>query len=126
MKIITNIIFYLFCVIIAIFSLAMMFIELRLLVCGDFIIYDSPLNGFIRYFFRFLIAIGSLFMVLCEMIKKLRNINFINDNLLIYEMSLLISSIIIFFTTTNYIGVIVLLLMIIFISLKVLKLQFKK
>ena len=63
MKKIINIIFYLVCVIIAIFSIAMMFIELRLLICGDFIIYDNVFNGLIRYLFRFLLAFCFFFMV---------------------------------------------------------------
>lgn len=101
-------------------SLVMMVIELRLIISLDFIIYDSPINGFIRYLLRFLLAFSYLFMVLCEIIKKLKNNSFIKNNLLIFNLSLLITSIIIYFTTTNYINNIVLILMIAYISIKLL------
>lgn len=125
MKKIINIIFYLICFIIALLSFAMMFIELRLLISGDFIIYDNVFNGFIRYFFRFLLSCLFVFMVLCESIRKIKNNDFIKNNLLVFEMSMLIASVIIFLTTTNYINIIVLLLMIMFIALKILKMNIK-
>ena len=125
MKKIINIIFYLICFIIALLSFAMMFIELRLLISGDFIIYDNVFNGFIRYFFRFLLSCLFVFMVLCESIKKIKNNYFIKNNLLVFEMSMLIASVIIFLTTTNYINIIVILLMIMFIALKILKMNIK-
>lgn len=125
MKKIINIIFYLICFIIALLSFAMMFIELRLLISGDFIIYDNVFNGFIRYFFRFLLSCLFVFMVLCESIGKIKKNDFIKNNLLVFEMSMLIASVIIFLTTTNYINIIVLLLMIMFIALKILKMNIK-
>ena len=125
MKKIINIIFYLICFIIALLSFAMMFIELRLLISGDFIIYDNVFNGFIRYFFRFLLSCLFVFMVLCESIGKIKKNDFIKKNLLVFEMSMLIASVIIFLTTTNYINIIVILLMIMFIALKILKMNIK-
>ena len=125
MKKIINIIFYLICFIIALLSFVMMFIELRLLISGDFIIYDNVFNGFIRYFFRFLLSCLFVFMVLCESIRKIKNNDFIKNNLLVFEMSMLIASVIIFLTTTNYINIIVILLMIMFIALKILKMNIK-
>ena len=125
MKKIINIIFYLICFIIALLSFAMMFIEFRLLISGDFIIYDNVFNGFIRYFFRFLLSCLFVFMVLCESIRKIKNNDFIKNNLLVFEMSMLIASVIIFLTTTNYINIIVILLMIMFIALKILKMNIK-
>ena len=120
MKKIISILFYLIGSIIMLLSLVMMVIELRLIISLDFMIYDSPINGFIRYFLRFSLAFSYLFMVLCEIIKKLKNNNFIKENLLIFNLSLLIVSIIIYFTTTNYIYIIVLILMIAYISIKLL------
>ena len=126
MKLITNILFYLFSIIIGLLSFVMLVIELRLLLSLDYIVYDSIFNGFLRYFLRFLLSCAFLFMVLCETIKKLKENNFINKNSLFYEMLLLIVSIIMFILTTNYIGVISLILMIIFISLKLIKLNIYK
>lgn len=118
-----SILLYIISVIIGILSVAMMFIEGRLLLSGDFIIYDSVLNGLIRYLLRFIIASSYLFMVLCELIKSIRKNNFINNNLLFFELLLFMVSIIIFIFATNYIGVISFILMLLFIILKVLKVK---
>lgn len=126
MKIINNILFYIFSIVIGLLSIVMIVIELRLLVSLDFIIYDSMFNGFMRYFLRLIISCSFLFMILCENVKKLKNNSFIKNNLLFFEMLLLIVSIIMFVLATNYIGIITLLLMIIFISLKLLKINFDK
>ena len=116
-----SILLYIISVIIGILSVAMMFIEGRLLLSGDFIIYDSVLNGLIRYLLRFIIASSYLFMVLCELIKSIRKNNFINNNLLFFELLLFMVSIIIFIFATNYIGIISFILMLLFIILKVLR-----
>lgn len=126
MKKLINILFYLFSIIIGLLSLVMMLIELRLIISFDFTLYDSAFNGFIRYFLRFILSCSFIFMILCEIIKKLNNNSFIKKNLLFIEMLLLIVSIVLFILSTNYIGIIVLLLMIIFISLKILKLIINK
>lgn len=118
-----SILLYIISVIIGILSVAMMFIEGRLLLSGDFIIYDSVLNGLIRYLLRFIIASSYLFMVLCELIKSIRKNNFINNNLLFIELLLFMVSIIIFIFATNYIGIISFILMLLFIILKVLKVK---
>jgi len=118
-----SILLYIISVIIGILSVAMMFIEGRLLLSGDFIIYDSVLNGLIRYLLRFIIASSYLFMVLCELIKSIRKNNFINNNLLFFELLLFMVSIIIFIFATNYIGIISFILMLLFIILKVLKVK---
>lgn len=118
-----SILLYIISVIIGILSVAMMFIEGRLLLSGDFIIYDSVLNGLIRYLLRFIIASSYLFMVLCELIKGIRKKEFISKNLLFFELLLFMVSIIIFIFATNYIGVISFILMLLFIILKVLKVK---
>ena len=118
-----SILLYIISVIIGILSVAMMFIEGRLLLSGDFIIYDSVLNGLIRYLLRFIIASSYLFMVLCELIKSIRKNNFINNNLLFFELLLFMVSIVIFIFATNYIGIISFILMLLFIILKVLKVK---
>lgn len=118
-----SILLYIISVIIGILSVAMMFIEGRLLLSGDFIIYDSVLNGLIRYLLRFIIACSYLFIVLCELIKGIRKKEFISKNLLFFELLLFMVSIIIFIFATNYIGVISFILMLLFIILKVLKVK---
>ena len=54
--------------IIMILSLAFIVIEGRLLFSGDWLIYDSPFNGFIRYLCRLLIAIFAFTKSLLEVI----------------------------------------------------------
>ena len=46
---------YIFSSLAILLSLAFIFIEGRLLFSGDYLVYDSPFNGFIRYFFKFLV-----------------------------------------------------------------------
>ena len=123
MRKIISILLYIISVIIGILSVAMMFIEGRLLLSGDFIIYDSVLNGLIRYLLRFIIASSYLFMVLCELIKGIRKKELISKNLLFFELLLFMVSIIIFTFATNYIGIISFILMLLFIILKVLKVK---
>jgi len=123
MRKIISILLYIISVIIGVLSVVIMFIEGRLLLSGDFIIYDSVLNGLIRYLLRFIIASSYLFMVLCELIKSIRKNNFINNNLLFFELLLFMVSIIIFIFATNYIGIISFILMLLFIILKVLKVK---
>lgn len=118
-----SILLYIISVIIGILSVAMMFIEGRLLLSGDFIIYDSVLSGLIRYLLRFIIACSYLFIVLCELIKGIRKKEFISKNLLFFELLLFMVSIVIFIFATNYIGVISFILMLLFIILKVLKVK---
>ena len=98
-----------------IISLVMMFVYGRLIVCKDFMIYDSPLNGFIRYFLRFVLSGLYLFMSIIEILSLDKKSIFIKKNHYFFEVLLLISSVIILVFSTNYIGIISLLLMIIFV-----------
>lgn len=121
MKKLINILIYFISIIIGVLAVAMMVIEGRLLLLGDFMIYDSPFDGFLRYFLRFIISSSYLFVVLCELVKKIRNSKFINENLIFVEILLFIVSIIILIFSTNFIGIISFSLMLLFIILKILK-----
>ena len=80
MKIVRNILVGFFSIIIFVLSLAFIVIEGRLLFSLDWIIYDNVIFGFLRYFFRFLIAISLCIYSIVEFInmkKKSEKIQFI-------------------------------------------------
>lgn len=107
-KILTNIALGIPLTIILILSLIFVFIEGRLLISLDWIIYDNAFNGFIRYFFRLLFAILCIFVVILEFINMKKNNKTLTFYLIISNISLLISSFIIFLFGTNYVGIVVL------------------
>ena len=103
-KIISNIVFGIPLVILILISLVFVFIEGRLLVSLDWKIYDNAFNGFIRYFFRLLIAVICIFTAILEFInmkKSSKTIEFYLNNI---SIGLLCSSIIVLITATNYAG----------------------
>ena len=107
-KIISNIVFGIPLVILILISLVFVFIEGRLLVSLDWTIYDNAFNGFIRYFFRLLIAVICIFTAILEFInmkKSSKTIEFYLNNI---SIGLLCSSIIVLITATNYAGLAVL------------------
>ena len=93
---------------IIIFSLAFIFIEARLILAGDFLIYDNAFNGFIRYFFRLILSVLSLLVALYEIINIKKKDEKIKEYLMYGSVSLVIMSIVFIFFTTNYVGVILL------------------
>lgn len=91
-------------VIILILALAFIIIEGRLLFSGDWIIYDSPLMGFIRYLFRLTISVFAF-------IKSLFGIVFLNnesknEQMLFGDIMLMISAVVLLIFTTNYVGIV--------------------
>lgn len=93
---------------IIILSLAFIFIEARLILAGDFLIYDNAFNGFIRYFFRLILSILSLLVALYEIINIKKKDEKIKEYLMYGSVSLVIMSIVCIFFITNYVGVILL------------------
>ena len=93
---------------IIILSLAFIFIEARLILAGDFLIYDNAFNGFIRYFFRLILSVLSLLVALYEIINIKKKDEKIKEYLMYGSVSLVIMSIVFIFFTTNYVGVILL------------------
>lgn len=120
MKIVSKILLIVISCVILLLSLVMMFVYGRLIVCKDFMIYDSPLNGFIRYFLRFVLSGLYLFMSIIEILSLDKKSIFIKKNLYFFEVLLLISSVIILVFSTNYIGLVTFGLMVIFHLFKTL------
>jgi hypothetical protein len=118
MKIVRNILVGFFLVIIFVLSLAFIVIEGRLLLSLDWTIYDNVVFGFLRYFFRFLIAIVTSIYVILEFInmkKKSEKLNFI---LFIYNICLVIVSVFLLAEATNMVGEIAILLSLIILLIK--------
>lgn len=120
MKIASKILLIVVSCVILLLSLVMMFVYGRLIVCKDFMIYDSPLNGFIRYFLRFVLSGLYLFMSIIEIMSLDKKSIFIKKNQYFFEVLLLISSVIILVFSTNYIGLVIFGLMVIFHLFKTL------
>lgn len=120
MKIVSKILLIVISCVILLLSLVMMFVYGRLIVCKDFMIYDSPLNGFIRYFLRFVLSGLYLFMSIIEILSLDKKSIFIKKNQYFFEVLLLISSVIILVFSTNYIGLVTFGLMVIFHLFKTL------
>ena len=111
--------------IIMILSLAFIVIEGRLLFSGDWLIYDSPFNGFIRYLCRLLIAIFAFTKSLLEVIY-INKEHSIKEYLYYGDISLVLMSLSILVFSTNYVGIICTLLanlnlLIKFLSIKLIK-----
>jgi hypothetical protein len=120
MKIVRNILVGFFSIIIFVLSLAFIVIEGRLLFSLDWTIYDNVIFGFLRYFFRFLIAISLCIYSIVEFInmkKKSEKIQFI---LFIYNFCLVIVSIFLLFQATNMVGEIAISLSLLILLVKVL------
>ena len=91
--------------IIMILSLAFIVIEGRLLFSGDWLVYDSPFDGFIRYLFRLVIALVAFTKCLLEIIYLNKEHN-IKEYLYYTDIALVLMSVSILVFSTNYVGVI--------------------
>ena len=93
---------------IIILSLAFIFIEARLIIAGDYSIYDNAFNGFIRYFFRLILSILSFVVALFELINIKKKDEKIKEYLKYGSVSLVVMSLTIIFFSTNYVGIVLL------------------
>ncbi len=120
MKKILKIILCFIWAIISILCLAFIFIEARLLVAGDWLVYDNALNGFIRHLLRLLIAFYGLSLAVLEFVnckrKSLRIAIFINVGV----MAMIPLAILAFFAATNFVDVIIVGFVFIFNVLKLI------
>ncbi len=107
-----TIISYLSALVIFLFSLFFLVIEARNLMSGDWLLYENQMNGFIRYFFRFLLSLFSL-SISFSTFFILRKKNG-NPLLLLYfrfgVFSLFISCIILAIFSSNYIDLLLFIL----------------
>ena len=95
-------------ILIIILSLVFVFIEARLILAGDYLVYDNAFNGFIRYLFRLALSILSFTIGLFEIINIKKKNERIKEYLMYGSVSLVVMSLTIIFFSTNYVGVILL------------------
>ena len=105
LNIIVNILKSIVSVVLIIISLAFIFIEGRLLLSLDWIIYNSPFMSFIMYFCRFLAALIIGIIGVLEIINLFKKNNKLSLIILFSNIGLVIMSIIVFIETTNYVDV---------------------
>ena len=105
--------------IIMILSLAFIVIEGRLLFSGDWLIYDNPFNGFIRYLCRLLIAIFAFTKSLLEVIY-INKKHSIKEYLYYGDISLVLMSLSILVFSTNYVGLVCIIVSILGLLIKLI------
>ena len=120
MKILGKTLFIITCVISLVLSLAFLVIEGRLIFSQDWIIYDSPINGLIRYLLRFIFALGGLLMSIFELVNLKKRNPFIGLCLITANYSFLVMSIILMILGSNGVGTILLVVSLMIISKKML------
>ena len=120
MKILGKTLFIITCVISLVLSLAFLVIEGRLIFSQDWIIYDSPIMGLIRYLLRFIFALGGLLMSIFELVNLKKRNPFIGLCLFNANFSLLVMSIILMILGSNGVGTILLVVSLMIISTKML------
>lgn len=95
-------------------------IEGRGLFSGEWIIYDSFISGFLKYFCKFILAFIFILFGIVEM-TKLKNVSFLKDNLRVVEIGLVIDGILIVIFATNYLNLVVLVVLGLFVLIKITK-----
>ena len=91
--------------IIMILSLAFIVIEGRLLFSGDWLIYDSPILGCIRYLGRLLLSVFAFTKCLLEIIY-INKEHKLKEYLGYADIGLVVMSVVILIFSTNYVGLV--------------------
>lgn len=109
--------------IIMILSLAFIVIEGRLLFSGDWLIYDSPFFGCIRYLGRLLLSAFAFTKCLLEIIY-INKEHKLKEYLGYADIGLVIMSVVILIFSTNYVGVVCIVLSFVNFIIKLIKYKF--
>lgn len=125
MKRLVNISLCVFITLSLILSIAFIVIEGRLLFSGDYLVYNTPFNGFIRYLFRFLLALFVLGKSILDYVY-LNKQGSIKEYLFYSDIGLIYASIVVLLNSTNYVGVILLTLTSVIALIKLLKYKLEK
>lgn len=108
--------------IIMILSLAFIVIEGRLLFSGDWLIYDSPFFGFIRYLGRLLLSVFAFTKCLVEIIY-INKEHKLKEYLVYADIGLLVMSVVILIFSTNYVGLVCIVLSFVNFIIKLIKIS---
>ena len=109
--------------IIMILSLAFIIIEGRLLFSGDWLIYDSPILGCIRYLGRLLLSVFAFTKCLLEVIY-INKEHKLKEYLGYADIGLVVMSVVILIFSTNYVGLVCIVLSLINFVIKLLNYKF--
>lgn len=109
--------------IIMILSLAFIVIEGRLLFSGDWLIYDSPFFGCIRYLGRLLLSVFVFTKCLLE-IMYINKEHKLKEYLEYADIGLVVMSVVILIFSTNYVGLVCIVLSLINFVIKLLNYKF--
>ena len=86
----------------------------------DWTIYDNAFLGFLKYFFRLIIALLTCVYAVFEFINFKKKSELISFVLFIYNICLVIVSIVLIFTVTNMVGEIALCISAVILLIKIL------
>ena len=118
MKKVFNVFLAIFCIISAILAFAFVIIEGRLLIFGDWLVYDNAFNGFVRYALRLILSLFALLVTVVEVINlKKKNLS-LKNYLFFAQLSLLALSVVCCIFATNFVGIACLVLSLILSILK--------
>ena len=109
--------------IIMILSLAFIVIEGRLLFSGDWLIYDSPILGCIRYLGRLLLSVFVFIKCLLEIIY-INKEHKLKEYLGYSDVGLVVMSVVILIFSTNYVGLVCIVLSFVNFIIKLIKYKF--
>ena len=109
--------------IIMILSLAFIVIEGRLLFSGDWLIYDSPFFGCIRYLGRLLLSLFAFTKCLLEIIY-INKEHKLKEYLEYADIGLVVMSVVILIFSTNYVGLVCIVLSFVNFIIKLIKYKF--
>ena len=109
--------------IIMILSLAFIVIEGRLLFSGDWLIYDIPFFGFIRYLGRLLLSVFAFTKCLLEIIY-INKEHKLKEYLGYADIGLVVMSVVILIFSTNYVGLVCIVLSFVNFIIKLIKYKF--
>ena len=90
--------------IVIILGLVFVFIEGRLIISLDWMVYENPFGGFIKYLFRLLLAIISIGLGILDYINYKRKNKVLSFTLICGLFGMLIMSLMMLFTTKNYVN----------------------
>ena len=109
--------------IIMILSLAFIVIEGRLLFSGDWLIYDSPFFGCIRYLGSLLLSVFAFTKCLLEIIN-INKEHKLKEYLGYADIGLVVMSVVILIFSTNYVGLVCIVLSFVNFIIKLIKYKF--
>ena len=105
----------------ALVSIVIIILEARLLFSGDWLLYQSPISGFIRYLFRFILSLFALASFVIEIIYIFKKIDILKSLLRASNISLFIFLFMFAVMNANFEGILLFFLYLFLLLFKLLK-----